>query len=85
MQSLSLLDQVDYWTLLVGVEAAKSLSYLWDIPLININHIEGHIHSVELNNEKSIKYPAQALLASGGHTELILIQIKENIKKLVRL
>jgi len=35
--------------LLVGVEAAKSLSYLLDVPLIGINHIEGHIHSVLLN------------------------------------
>lgn len=38
--------------LLVGVEAAKSLSYLWNIPLIGVNHIEGHIHSVQLSTNK---------------------------------
>ncbi|MFZ2978709.1 MAG: hypothetical protein WA057_03500, partial [Candidatus Magasanikiibacteriota bacterium] len=37
--------------LLVGVEAAKTLSYLWDIPLIGVNHIEGHIHSPFIPNE----------------------------------
>jgi len=58
--------------LLVGVEAARTLSYIWDIPLISVNHIEGHIASVEINNEK-IQYPALALVASGGHTELIHI------------
>ncbi|KKQ27192.1 MAG: putative tRNA threonylcarbamoyladenosine biosynthesis protein Gcp [Candidatus Magasanikbacteria bacterium GW2011_GWC2_37_14] len=64
--------------LMVGVEAAKALSYLWNIPLIGVNHIEGHIHSVEIPNDKlqitKIKYPALALIASGGHTELIYIK-----------
>src|SRR3990167_2614162 len=35
--------------LLIGVEAAKALSYLWDVPLVAVNHIEGHIHSILLN------------------------------------
>ena len=34
--------------LLVGVEAAKNLSYLWSVPLVRVNHIEGHIYSVLL-------------------------------------
>ncbi len=72
--------------LLVGVEAAKSLSYLWDVPLIGINHIEGHIHSVEIPNEQfsifNIEYPALALIASGGHTELILIKKFGDYKKI---
>ncbi len=59
--------------LLVGTEAAKALSYLWDIPFISINHIEGHIHSVLLDNQK-IEFPAIALIVSGGHTELILMK-----------
>jgi N6-L-threonylcarbamoyladenine synthase len=58
--------------LLVGVEAAKALAYLWDIPLIGVNHIEGHIHSVELDSP--IRYPALALVVSGGHTELVLMR-----------
>src|SRR3989339_811445 len=78
--------------LMVGVEAAKTLSYLWDIPVVSVNHLEGHIHSVELqdtsykiqtNTKYQIsnipassagrQYPALALVASGGHTELILM------------
>ena len=38
--------------LIVGVEAARTLSYAWNIPLIAVNHIEGHIHSVEISNNK---------------------------------
>ncbi|TAN33577.1 tRNA (adenosine(37)-N6)-threonylcarbamoyltransferase complex transferase subunit TsaD [Patescibacteria group bacterium] len=59
--------------LLVGVEAARVLSYAWNVPLLAVNHIEGHIYSVELENEK-IKFPALALIASGGHTELIFMK-----------
>ncbi|MFA7653794.1 MAG: tRNA (adenosine(37)-N6)-threonylcarbamoyltransferase complex transferase subunit TsaD [Candidatus Magasanikbacteria bacterium] len=64
--------------LIVGVEAARTLSYAWNIPLVAVNHIEGHIHSVEISNSKSqitkIQYPALALVVSGGHTELIHIK-----------
>ncbi|TSC83902.1 MAG: O-sialoglycoprotein endopeptidase [Parcubacteria group bacterium Gr01-1014_13] len=60
--------------LLVGVEAARTLSYALDIPLIRTNHIEGHIYSVELQEKKSpIQFPALCLVVSGGHTELILM------------
>jgi N6-L-threonylcarbamoyladenine synthase len=59
--------------LIIGVEAARTLSYALNIPLLSINHIEGHIYSVELCGEK-IEYPALALIASGGHTELIYIK-----------
>lgn len=98
--------------LMVGVEAAKTLSYLWNVPIVSINHIEGHIYSPvisrspegdeksfeekfkqnTINSNKSKKicserslttlvvrddiyqYPALALIASGGHTELILMK-----------
>lgn len=58
----------------VGINFAKALSYLWDIPLVPTNHMEGHIASVLVNEGAEIvRYPAIALLASGGHTELVLI------------
>ncbi len=38
--------------LIVGVEAARTLSYAWNIPLVGVNHIAGHIHSVEISNDK---------------------------------
>jgi N6-L-threonylcarbamoyladenine synthase len=63
--------------LLVGVEVAKTLSYLWDVPLVRVNHIEGHIHSVKINTQHSefnIQHSKSlCLIASGGHTELILM------------
>ena len=72
--------------LMVGVEAAKTLSYLWNVPVVGVNHIEGHIHSVEIFNFQfsifKIKYPAIALIASGGHTELILIKKRGQYKKI---
>jgi N6-L-threonylcarbamoyladenine synthase len=65
--------------LIVGVETARNLSYLLQKPLVSVNHLEGHIHSVEVNskfkNQKSkIAYPALFLIVSGGHTELILMK-----------
>ena len=64
--------------LIVGVETARNLSYLLKKPIVSINHLEGHIHSVELNSK--IQYPALALIASGGHTEIILIKKPGNYK-----
>lgn len=65
--------------LLVGVEAARTLSYAKKIPLIAVNHIEGHIYSVEIlkqvrDDKTEIEYPALCLVVSGGHTELILMK-----------
>jgi len=59
-------------SLLVGVELAKTLSYLEKIPILGINHLEGHIFSIK--NIQKIKYPALSLIVSGGHTLLVLIQ-----------
>lgn len=62
--------------LIIGVEAAKTLSYLQNIPLIRTNHMDGHVHSVLLGKEKTpeIQFPALCLLVSGGHTELLLMK-----------
>jgi len=60
-------------SLLVGVTYAKAVSLVRGIPLIGVNHIEGHIHAVLAEVEASggeIEYPALALVASGGHTHL---------------
>jgi N6-L-threonylcarbamoyladenine synthase len=54
----------------VGINFARALSYIWNIPLVPTNHIEGHILSILESNSK-IKYPALALVISGGHTELV--------------
>ncbi len=69
--------------LLVGVETAKGLSDLWDIPLVSVNHISGHIHSVQLESKNhEIKFPALCLVVSGGHTELLLMKDHDDFKLL---
>jgi len=55
--------------LVVGVTAAKTLSFAWDRPLVAINHLHAHIQSAILA-EKDLKLPAVALIVSGGHTSL---------------
>jgi N6-L-threonylcarbamoyladenine synthase len=60
-------------SLLVGVTYAKALSFARGLPLIGVNHIEGHIHAVVLEARQSgepVEYPALALVVSGGHTHL---------------
>jgi len=57
-------------SLLVGITYAKSLCFGHKIPLIAVNHIEGHIHAVVLEAGARIEYPALALVVSGGHTHL---------------
>jgi N6-L-threonylcarbamoyladenine synthase len=56
-------------SLLVGVTYAKALCFARKIPLIAVNHVEGHIHSVLIDNP-DIQFPAVALVVSGGHTHL---------------
>ena len=60
-------------SLLVGLTYAKSLSFASGVPLIGVNHIEGHIHAVVLEAKRAgrpVEYPALALVVSGGHTHL---------------
>ena len=55
-------------SLLVGMTYAKSLAMVHGLPLIAVNHLEGHVHAVASQNP--IEYPALALVVSGGHTHL---------------
>jgi N6-L-threonylcarbamoyladenine synthase len=60
-------------SLLVGLTYAKALCFTQGIPLITVNHIEGHIHAVILEARQAgtpVEYPALALVVSGGHTHL---------------
>ena len=64
-------------SLLVGLEAAKTLSYLFKKPLIPVNHLEGHIYANWLSPQVvalSSVFPAICLIVSGGHTELLLME-----------
>jgi len=55
--------------LVVGVTAAKTLSFAWEKPLIAINHLHAHLQSAMLS-EVDLELPAVALIVSGGHTSL---------------
>ncbi len=55
-------------SLLVGLCTAKTIAYAKQIPFVGINHLEGHLLSVQL--ETAVAFPYVALLASGGHTSL---------------
>jgi len=58
--------------LLVGVNAAKALSFAHQIPLVGVHHIAGHIYANRIGHE--MKFPLLALVVSGGHTELVLMK-----------
>ncbi len=64
-------------SLLVGLTYAKSLSFASGVPLIAVNHVEGHIHAVVLEAARDglpVEYPALALVVSGGHTHLFEVR-----------
>jgi N6-L-threonylcarbamoyladenine synthase len=60
-------------SLLVGVSAAKAMAYAAGIPLIGVNHLEGHVYANFLEHP-DLCFPLLALLASGGHTNLIIFR-----------
>ena len=68
--------------LLVGISYAKALAFALDKPLIAVNHLEGHIHAVLLEEKqkgnRELQFPVLALVVSGGHTHLYLAAQKGN-------
>lgn len=56
--------------LLVGVSAAKSLSLVWDVPFIGVNHLEAHLYA-GLLDDPTLQFPLVVLLVSGGHTMIV--------------
>ncbi|MFN7065093.1 MAG: tRNA (adenosine(37)-N6)-threonylcarbamoyltransferase complex transferase subunit TsaD [Aquificaceae bacterium] len=59
-------------SLVVGVSFAKALAYMLKKPLVPVHHLEGHIYSVFLQNP--VSYPFIALIVSGGHTDIYLVE-----------
>ena len=66
--------------LLVGIEAAKALSFATKKPLIPVNHMAGHIYANKFAGE--FKFPLLALVVSGGHTEIIYMEKEYSFKKI---
>jgi N6-L-threonylcarbamoyladenine synthase len=69
-------------SLLVGVSYAKALAFALDKPLIAVNHLEGHIHAVLLEEtqkgNRDVSFPVLALVVSGGHTHLYVAEATES-------
>lgn len=59
-------------SLLIGLQAAKTLAFIYNKPLVPIHHIAGHIYAN--NVEKNMEFPLIALVVSGGHTELVYMK-----------
>lgn len=59
-------------SLLVGLEFAKTLSLVYNKPLIKVHHLAGHIYANNL--EEKLEFPLLALIVSGGHSELVLME-----------
>jgi N6-L-threonylcarbamoyladenine synthase len=67
-------------SLLVGTETAKTLSYLWNKPIIPVNHLIAHLYANWLDDPPELR--ALGLVVSGGHTDLVLISSHGNIQLL---
>ncbi len=68
--------------LFVGISYAKALAFALDKPLIAVNHLEGHIHAVLLEERRKgnheLRFPLLALVVSGGHTHLYLAKRRDH-------
>ena len=67
-------------SLLIGVETAKTLAYIYNKPLVPVHHIAGHIYANNLTNK--MQFPLIALVVSGGHTDLIYMPNDYEFKKI---
>jgi N6-L-threonylcarbamoyladenine synthase len=67
--------------LMVGVSAAKSISYARNLPLIGIHHIEGHIYANRLSNP-DLPFPHVCLTVSGGHNMILYVQDPQHMELL---
>lgn len=61
-------------SLLIGINTAQTLSYIYKKPLIPINHIAGHIYANFLEREDEPQFPIITLTVSGGHNEIVLLK-----------
>uniref|UniRef100_A0A7C4XGQ4 tRNA N6-adenosine threonylcarbamoyltransferase n=1 Tax=candidate division WWE3 bacterium TaxID=2053526 RepID=A0A7C4XGQ4_UNCKA len=69
-------------SLVVGVAAAKALAFVYNKPLIPVNHLVGHIYANWVDVAEPPKLPALALVISGGHTDLVLMRGHGNLEYL---
>jgi N6-L-threonylcarbamoyladenine synthase len=70
-------------SLLVGIQMAKAIAWVRGLPLVAVNHIEGHLRSVWLEHP-DVELPALSLIASGGHTSMYLSRTEDDALLLAR-
>jgi len=58
--------------LILGINAAKALSYAWNVPFVGVNHIEAHLYAAIMSG--GVEFPAIGMIVSGGHTSLVLVK-----------
>lgn len=68
--------------LLVGVNFAKALAYALARPLVAVNHLEGHIYAAWLERESEPEFPVLALIVSGGHSDVVLMEAHGRYRRL---
>ncbi len=61
-------------SLLVGLSAAKALSWTTGLPLIDVDHIEAHVYAATMEEPDAVEFPCLALVVSGGHTALYAVE-----------
>lgn len=66
-------------SLMVGLNTASGLGQGWEVPVIGVNHLRGHLRSADLE-EQRVKFPAIVLLVSGGHTLLARLESTRDIR-----
>lgn len=75
----------------VGINFAKALGTLWNIPVVPVNHMEGHVlsvfiradeHGAQTLDTSAIRFPVLSLLISGGHTELVVMRDWRSYEKI---
>lgn len=84
------MDDIDYvavtegpgliGSLLTGINAAKTVALNYNKPLVGVNHLTGHIYASMI--EHDVMFPALALIISGGHTELVVMEDHYNFKRI---
>lgn len=67
-------------SLVTGMETVRTLAFAWGIPVLEINHVEGHIYSNFVAPKTKIKFPAVIMTVSGGHTNLVVMNAGKKIK-----
>jgi N6-L-threonylcarbamoyladenine synthase len=60
--------------LLAGLNFAKALAYAWELPLVPVNHLEGHVYAAWLDREEEPRFPSLVLIVSGGHSDVVLMR-----------